>query len=101
MNQDDVGSGEVLPVVFALDDVAPEVADELQPERADRRARIARTRGRPHHVNEAIGEVEIAGLDELDEALTVPEGRMVRVAEDGIAFDLHEPHRRREPLTNE
>src|SRR5664280_3267976 len=100
MDQDDIWTGEVLPVGFVLDHVAAVATDELQAERADRRARVARTGRRPRHINEAVGEVEVAGLDQLNEPFTVTEGRLVRETEDRITFELHEPHRGSEPLAD-
>ena len=101
MGEDDVRPGEVLAVALGVDHVGAEVSDELRVERADRRARGAPAGRRALHVQQTVGEVEIAALDQLDQALTIGERRLVGVAEDGIAFELHEAHRRREPRADE
>jgi hypothetical protein len=101
VDEDDVRSSEILPVALGIDHIGAVVGDELQVERADRRARGAAARCPALHVQQAVGEVEIAALDQLDKPLTILERCLVRVAEDSVAFELHEAHRRREPLADE
>src|SRR3954464_5374476 len=101
MRQDDVRSREVFASVVALDHIAAVMQYELQPKRTDGRAGHAATGRCARHVEQAVGEFEVAGLDQLDEPLTFPKRLGVRIAEDGVAFELYEPHGRREPLADE
>src|SRR3972149_3430778 len=98
MDQDDVRSGEIFAAGVALDHKAAVVRNELEAERTDRRARVAAAGRRPCHIQQAVGEVEVAGFDELGEQLTVPERRGGGIAENRVAFALHELHGGREPL---
>ena len=76
-------------------------SDRDGPERTDRGARVAAACRRARHIKQTVREVEVAGLDQLDEPLTVPERRGVGVTEDCIAFELDKPHRWSEPLADE
>src|SRR6266568_8738196 len=100
MGQDDVRPGEVLSSGIELDHEGPVVSDELEAERTDRGARFAAAGRGARHIKQMVREVEVAGLDQLYEPLTVSKRCTVRVAEDGVAFKLYEPHRRREPLAD-
>ena len=88
VDEDDVRSSEILPIVFGLDYVGAVVGHELQIERADRRARGAAARRLALHVQQAVGEVEVAGFNQLDKPLTILERCLVRMAEDGVALEL-------------
>ena len=68
--------------------------------RADRLAGVAGAGRGSRHIQQAAREVEVAGLDQLNEPLTFPECAGVRVAEDGVPFELHESQRRRQPLAD-
>src|SRR5215213_9009064 len=98
MRQDDVRACEVFASVVALDHIAAVMRYELQPKRTDGSAGHAAAGRCARHVEQAVGEFEVAGLDQLDEPLTFPKRFAVRIAEDSVAFELHEPHGRREAL---
>src|SRR4051812_30827459 len=101
MRQDDVGACEVFTPVVALDHITAVMGYELQPKRTDGSASHAAARRGTRHVEQAVGEIEVASLDQLDEPLTFPKRLGIRVAEDSIAFELHKPHGRREPFADE
>ena len=95
MHEDHVGTREIeAAILITIDDERPVVHDELEVETADGTAGIARARRRTRHVQQPIGEIEVAGLDELDQQLAAGERRLRSEAEHGIAFQLHELHRR-------
>ena len=100
MRQDDGRSREVLASLVSLDDKATVVSEELEAERTDRGARFAAACRRARHIKQTVREVEVAGLDQLYEPLAVAKRLRVRITEHGVPFALHEPHRRREPLTD-
>ena len=101
MREDHVRSSKVFPTVVTLDHEAAVVSDELQTERTDRGAGVAEAGGRARHIEQAVREIEVTGFNQLDERLTVSKLVGVRVAEDGVAFALHEAQRRREALADE
>src|SRR5215212_12233169 len=82
MCQDDVRSGEVFASVVAPYHIAAVMRYELQPKRTDGRAGHAAAGRCARHVEQAVGEFEVAGLDQLDEPLTFPKRFAVRIAED-------------------
>src|SRR5689334_10326297 len=101
MCQDDVRSREVFASVLALDHVTAVMRYELQAKRTNGSAGHTAAGRCARHVEQAVGEFEVAGLDQLDEPLTFAKRLGVRVAEDSVAFELHKPHGRREPLADE
>jgi hypothetical protein len=101
VDEDDVRASEILPVAVGIDHIGAVVGDELQIERADRLTRGTAARRLPLHVQQAVGEIEVAAFDQLDKSLTILESGLVRVAEDRVAFTLHEARRRREPRADE
>jgi hypothetical protein len=101
VSEDDVRPRKILAAVFALDHEPPVVRHELQIERGDRRARVAAAGRSSLHVQQPVGEIEVARLDQLDEPLAVGKRLALGVAEHGIALQLHEAHRRREPLADQ
>src|SRR6201997_4117497 len=100
MRQDDVRAWEVFTSVVALDHIAAVMRYEFQSKRTDGSASHTAARRCTRHVEQAVGEFEVASLDQLAEPLTFPECVGIRVAEDSIAFELHKPHGRREPFAD-
>src|SRR3989442_14575481 len=94
MGQDDVRPGEVLSSGIELDHEAPVVSDELEAERTDRGARFAAAGRGARHIKQMVREVEVAGLDQLYEPLTVSKRFTLRVAEHGVSLNVYEPQRR-------
>ncbi len=86
MDKDDVGAGEIFSVPVSLNYEVAEVRQELKVERAYRRAGVAAACRLACHVKQAVGEVNVAGLNQLDETLTFRECRGIGVAEYRIAF---------------
>ena len=98
VSQDHLGPSQVdSTVLVAVDHELAEVDDELQAETTDCLTRIAGARRRPGHVEETAGEVELARLHELEDLLAIRERIGPGEAEDCVAFELHESHRRHEP----
>jgi hypothetical protein len=101
VGEDHIGSGKILSLALGSDHVGAVVGDELQVEGADRGAGGAAAGRFALHVQQAVGESEVAALDQLDEPLTLLERGLVRVAEDSVALELQEAHQWRQPFLDQ